>query len=119
VKLLLDENLSPLLVEALDDLYPCSRHVSTVGLGSAGDNEIWAYARANEFVIVSKDSDFMHRSALKNRPPKVILMRVGNCSTNDAEQLLRSRHVSIRQFIEESQETCLVLERPRGMFVLK
>jgi predicted nuclease of predicted toxin-antitoxin system len=32
--------------------------VTDVGLDTATDEEIWAYAREHDFIIVSKDSDF-------------------------------------------------------------
>jgi predicted nuclease of predicted toxin-antitoxin system len=37
--------------------HPDSRHVTDVGLDTATDAEIWPYAGAHGFVIVSKDSD--------------------------------------------------------------
>jgi hypothetical protein len=40
VKLLLDENLSPRLVEALSDLYPGSENVANAGLGGAADGDV-------------------------------------------------------------------------------
>ena len=111
MKLLLDENLSPRLADALAHLYPGSKHVAALGLEAVADGDIWAFAKANGFAIVSKDSDFVNRSALKNRSPKVIWIRLGNCSTNDVERLLRSRHGTIREFLDHSRETCLLLGR--------
>lgn len=109
MKLLLDENLSPRLVESLSDLYPGSEHVENIGLGGAGDIDVWSYAKAHRFAIVSKDSDFAERSVLENEPPKVIWVRLGNCSTKDVEGLLRSQHEAIRGFLKEGLETCLLL----------
>lgn len=110
MKLLLDENLSPRLVESLADLYPDSKHVHQVGLGASRDGDIWAYAKANEFAIVSKDSDFVSSIALKIRPPKVIWIRLGNCSNSDIEGLLRSQFQVIREFLEETRDMCLILK---------
>jgi predicted nuclease of predicted toxin-antitoxin system len=111
LKLLLDENLSLRLVEFLADLYPGSDHVHNLGLGGAGDSEVWDYAKLHGFAIVSKDSDFAERSVLERDPPKIIWIRLGNCSTADVERQLRSAHEVIRAFIEEDQETCLLLGR--------
>ena len=77
MKLLLDDNLSPRLVETLADLFPGSVHVHEVGLGGAEDAAVWAFTRTNSFTIVSKDSDFMDRSILEGCPPKVIWVRLG------------------------------------------
>jgi predicted nuclease of predicted toxin-antitoxin system len=111
VTLLFDENLSPRLIEQLADVYEDSLHVSDVELASADDAAIWNYARAHRLAIVSKDSDFAERSVLENAPPKVIWIRAGNCSTSDIEQQLRSAKEIVRAFLDEDQETCLILER--------
>ena len=90
--LLFDQNLSPRLVNRLADLYPGSIHVSTVGLGTAFDVEIWEYARQHDYIIVTEDVDFSELGLLRGFPPKVIWIRRGNCSTQEIEQLLRENH---------------------------
>ncbi len=72
MRLLFDQNLSFRLVNVLADLYAGSVHVRDVGLEAADDDAVWEYAKANRLVIVSKDSDFHHRSILRGFPPKVI-----------------------------------------------
>jgi predicted nuclease of predicted toxin-antitoxin system len=109
LKILLDENLSPRLVELLSDLYPGSAHVHQCGLGSSDDSTIWDYARTNGFTIVSKDSDFEERSILLGCPPKVILLRASNCTSKEIAVLLRTAFSQIDHFIREREETCLVL----------
>ena len=111
MKLLFDENLSPRLPEVLADVYPDSLHVHGCGLGNADDSAIWQYAKDNQFTIVSKDSDFAERSVLESGPPKVIWIRLGNCSTADIERLLRSAHEVVRAFLDKDEETCLMLGR--------
>ena len=109
MKLLFDENLSPRLVESLSDLYPESQHVHSVDLGGADDPAVWLYAKQHGFAIVSKDSDFAERSVLENDSPKIVWIRLGNCSTGDIEQLLRSANEAVTQFIQQDEETCLIL----------
>jgi predicted nuclease of predicted toxin-antitoxin system len=109
VKLLLDENLSPRLIASIDDLYPGSRHVKECGLGSFPDDDVWRYAKDNDFAIVSKDSDFSERSALRGSPPKVIWLRIGNCTTTRAGFLLRDAFPRIQAFLGAKEESCLVL----------
>lgn len=109
MKLLLDENLSPHLVEALADIYPSSVHVHACGLGSADDNAVWQYAKDNGFTIVSKDSDFQERSVLRGHPPKLIWLRTANCTSAEIENLLRIALPIVGQFIEKDEESCLVL----------
>ena len=58
MKLLFDENLSRSLASRLQDLFPGSDHIVLLGLEQKGDDEIFQYAVANGFVLVTKDSDF-------------------------------------------------------------
>ncbi|MBB6142498.1 putative nuclease of putative toxin-antitoxin system [Silvibacterium bohemicum] len=109
MKLLLDANLSPRLVEVLRDLYPGSLHVLHCSLLDASDDAIWRYAREQSFTIVSKDSDFAERSFLYGHPPKVIWLRLGNCTTQAVEKSLRAAFQVIHDFVETDLETCLIL----------
>ena len=58
MRLLFDQNLSPRLTLALQDLFPESLHVRDIGLGSVEDLAVWTYAKDHGCTIVSKDSDF-------------------------------------------------------------
>jgi predicted nuclease of predicted toxin-antitoxin system len=111
VKLLFDQNLSHYLVELLAKPFPGSVHVRDVGLKDATDIEIWEYAKANGFVIVSKDSDFRQRSFLFGQPPKVIWVRLGNCSTSEIETTLRSRCAAVQAFFEDAEAAFMVLSK--------
>jgi predicted nuclease of predicted toxin-antitoxin system len=54
-------------------------HVTGCDLDRASDQEIWAYAKAQNCVIVSKDEDFLHASALDANGPALVWIRLGNC----------------------------------------
>lgn len=109
MKLLLDENLSDRIIPQIMDLYPDSAHVKTRALIQSEDVQIWEYAKANNFVIVSKDSDFHQRGLLYGHPPKFIYLRIGNCSTAKVIQILRDNYTIIIQFGDAEQESILVL----------
>jgi predicted nuclease of predicted toxin-antitoxin system len=109
MKLLFDENLSPRLASRLSDLFPNSLHVQDIGLQSAYDSSIWAYARRNEFLIVSKDGDMHDLSLLHGNPPKVIWLQLGNCSTTQVENLLRRELKTIQTFDEDKSVSLLAL----------
>ena len=74
MKLLLDENLSDKIVPKIIDLYHNSAHVKALGLTNTDDSIIWDYAKENDYIIVSKDSDFYQRSILYGHPPKFIYL---------------------------------------------
>ena len=107
MRLLFDQNLSHRLVHALNDVYPASQHVRDAGLNRDSDEAVWTYARDHGYGIVSKDSDFPERALLEGPPPKVIWIRLGNCSTQDTEILLRERSADVAAF--ESDESAAVL----------
>src|ERR1044072_6852592 len=109
MKLIFDQNLSPRLPRLLADLYPDSVHVRDVGLRDASDTEIWDYAKQNDFVIVSKDSDFQLRSLLYGHPPKFIWLRVGNCPVKLIEELLRKHSAAIHTFVQDAIKSHLLL----------
>ncbi len=110
MNLLFDENLSPELVEALADTYQDSRHVHDSGLGRADDGAVWEYAKSFGFTVVTKDLDFYERSVRVGAPPKVIWLRLGNCTTAAVEMLLRNSEQALIRF-DGSEESCLVLGR--------
>ena len=91
MKLLFDENLSHRLVKLLAAAFPGSEHVRNVSLKSSADPLIWEYAKQYGFAIVSKDTDFEQRALLHGHPPKVVWVRLGNCSTAEVETLFKTR----------------------------
>ncbi len=98
MKLLFDENLSPKLAINLSDIFPDSKHVDRLGLGGESDNAVWEYAKANGYVLISKDADFYDKSVLFGHPPKVIWIRQGNCSNKTIELILRNKVDAIQSF---------------------
>ncbi len=109
MKLLFDENLSPKLPGLLAAIFPGSAHVRECGLLGRTDEEVWDYARSNGFTIVSKDSDFQQRSLLHGHPPKVVWLRLGNCTRQKLIQLITQHEQDIRALDAEPQESVLVL----------
>jgi predicted nuclease of predicted toxin-antitoxin system len=109
MKFLFDQNLSHRLVRRLADVYPDCQHVRAVGLKEAPDTEVWEYARLHGYTIVSKDADFHQRSLLLGFPPKVIWVRLGNCSTQAVEQTLRDHLDIVEQFEADATATFLIL----------
>ena len=71
------------------------RCVHALGLGTAFDREIWAYAQRKDLIIVTKDADYAELGALLGFPPKVIWIQRGNCSTREIEQMLRKNRQAI------------------------
>jgi predicted nuclease of predicted toxin-antitoxin system len=103
MKLLFDHNLSPRLVDVLVDIYPNSNHLYLMGLDQQSDTIIWETAKKQNYIIVTKDSDFNELLILKGFPPKVIWIRSGNCSTNTIKSLLRNNYEAIFAFYQDKE----------------
>ena len=109
MKLLFDENLSPKLPRRIADLFPNSLHVRDIGMKATDDPLVWDYAKTNDLMIVSKDADMHDLSLVFGNPPKVIWLRLGNCSTNQVKELLRNDFDVIKLFNENDEVSLLVL----------
>jgi predicted nuclease of predicted toxin-antitoxin system len=109
LKLLFDQNLSRKLVKRLADIYPTSSHVQFHKLEEKTDTEIWNFAKANHFCIVTQDVDFAERSRLYGSPPKVVWLRCGNVPTSQVELLLRSGAEAIQALLNNPNFHCLEL----------
>lgn len=109
MKLLFDENISYRIVKKLKSSFPDCIHASQTQLKYASpDRSIWEYAKVNGYTIVTFDEDFKDLADLYSFPPKVILLRTGNCSTAFVASLITSRIDEIKQF--HSSKTYGLLE---------
>ena len=109
-KLLFDQNISRRVVAPLANLFAGSRDVTQLRLGSNEDRAIWDYARANGFAVVSKDADFNQMSFLFGAAPKVIWLRLGNCTTDDVLRCLAHNETAISVFLADHESALLVLD---------
>lgn len=110
MKLLFDQNISRLILPDIAGAFPDSQHVADVNLTTEDDEVLWKFAADHGFVIISKDSDFFHRALLRGHPPKVIHLRVGNCTTQHIVNLITGNVSLIYEFISDPLESLLILE---------
>lgn len=80
-----------------------------IGLERGSDDDVWRYARDHDCIIVTKDSDFRDLSVLRGFPPRVVWLRIGNCSTTEIEDVLRRSQASILAFESEATTGLLTL----------
>lgn len=89
MKFLIDENLPYQLGQILRIN---SLHATRVS-DQPTDTELWNYAKDNDLIIFTKDTDFFDRLLLNGPPPKVIWVRLGNIRKQDLiETLVRRWH---------------------------
>ena len=94
---------------SLGSQYPGSTHVEDIGLLGASDQRIWEYARANNFAITSKDTDFRERSVLEGFRPKVIWLEVGNAGTAAIAAMLIEERPRVLGFDQDENSSMLIL----------
>ena len=109
MRLLFDEQLSEELSVLLRDVFPDSLHVRQVGAGGGSDSTVWQLAKDRGCLLVTKDEDFHRLSILRGAPPKVVWLRLGNCTTEDVARLLRQHVADLQAFTEQAEATFLEL----------
>ena len=67
---------------------------------SSSDSEIWHLARARDWAIVTKDSDFSHRMTFSQPPPRVVHIHVGNMRLAQFESFMNTNWDSVRAAIQ-------------------
>lgn len=111
MKLLLDENLSRRAVAFLLDAFPETTQVALLGLELVNDQTIWEYAKANDFVIVTKDADFFEMSNLYGQPPKIIWLKIGNQSKAATINALLANKNTIETALIDENKACIEIYR--------
>ena len=79
MKFLVDNQLPDALGGFLNARGHEARHVLGLNLDRASDLEIWNYAVAGNWVVVSKDEDFLHLANRTGDTGKLLWVRIGNC----------------------------------------
>jgi predicted nuclease of predicted toxin-antitoxin system len=95
----------------LPEIFSGSSHIKSVGLINAPDKEIWEYAKKNDFIIVTQDSDFIELNLLFGFPPKIIWIRTGNLKTHAILEILTDNYYEIEKFVEDENFGCFEILR--------
>ena len=111
MKLLLDENLSRRAVPFLQDTFPGSTQVALLGMENTNDPTIWNYAKDNDFVIVTKDSDFFEMASVYGQPPQIIWLKIGNQSKAATINALIANQQNIEQLLVVEKKVCIEIYR--------
>jgi len=81
--------------------------VREIGLEDASDKEIWSYAKQNAYTIVTFDSDFYDFTLVWGSPPKIVLIKSHNQTTNYIAEILIEQEQTIKKFNEDNLMACL------------
>lgn len=106
MRFLFDQNISSKILKLLSDQYADSSTVKNEGLLNAPDREIWEFAKKNNCVIITQDSDFNDLNSLYGFPPKIIWIRTGNIKTPQLAKILIDYSLEIDSFMSNSNYGC-------------
>ncbi len=106
---LIDNNISPKLANRLSSYFPNMAHVVDFGLDAVDDHLVWAFAKTNNFTILTKDTDFIGILNLRGFPPKVVRLNCGNVTTQQIEAIMIREHKVIIQFLASPTHGLLVI----------
>lgn len=88
MKFWLDAQLPPALAVTLSERFTVeARALRELGLRDAADNEIFAAARRENAVIVTKDRDFVELVQRLGIPPQILWLTCGNLTNRHLQQL--------------------------------
>ena len=87
----LDNHISPIIAKWLkDDLKLEVKSSYTLQLYGLSDEEIYLKAKDNgKVILISKDTDLDQIISLKGSPPKLIVLKIGNCDNRIMFSLLK------------------------------
>jgi predicted nuclease of predicted toxin-antitoxin system len=106
MRFLFDQNISHRILRFLPDQFIGSTHVKIEGLINCPDYQIWEFAKRQDYVIVTQDSDFNNLNSLLGFPPKVIWIRTGNLKTLAILDILVGYYGDIAKFVEDNNYGC-------------
>jgi predicted nuclease of predicted toxin-antitoxin system len=110
LRLLLDANLSERLIPLLADRFPETQHIRLLGMGGAGDRELWELALRDGYMLVTKDEDFLLFSVNRGCPPKVVCLAIGNASNVETAAFLLHQADAIERFAGHPEAGFLLLD---------
>src|SRR6476620_5266546 len=106
MRLLFDQNISHRILKILSDEFIGSTTVKQEKLIDCSDKEIWDFAKKENYIIVTQDSDFNDFNSLYGFPPKVIWIRTGNMKTEELAMILKNYFSEIKDFDSNPQFGC-------------
>jgi predicted nuclease of predicted toxin-antitoxin system len=108
MKLWIDAQLPPALARWLTETFPLEAHsLRDLGLRDAKDLEIFMAARAENVIIVTKDSDFIDLVCRLGKPPQILWLTCGNVTNRNLKRLLLA---TLEEALERLSQGDLIVE---------
>lgn len=114
MKLLLDQNISYRVIAKIKVIYPLCESVKELNLWDQDDYEIWKFALANDYCVITFDEDFYNFNSVFDKCPRIIWFRTGNVSNQQVADTLINNKDIIHNFLTgklELTNNCLEINR--------
>jgi predicted nuclease of predicted toxin-antitoxin system len=92
VNFLVDNQLPVALCRFLTDHGHKAHHVLDVHLEAASDLEIWNYAASRDWIVASKDEDFLHLANRQGDTGKLIWVRLATAENRRCCRFLKGNY---------------------------
>jgi predicted nuclease of predicted toxin-antitoxin system len=80
MRFLVDAQLPPAFAQWLGEHGLSAAAIRDLGLRESDDGSIWNFAISGDWVVITKDEDFVARCISDADAPAVIWLRLGNCT---------------------------------------
>lgn len=101
MNLLFDANISWRIKSLLTSEFDNVNHITDFFEHNQKDYEIWEFAKKQNFIIVTNDSDFQNLLILNGFPPKIILLKIGNQSTKSMVETILKNKIIIEESLRD------------------
>jgi predicted nuclease of predicted toxin-antitoxin system len=108
MKIIIDQNISFRIIPHINHLFTEVAHVRMLSWTDAPDILIFRNAKQNGFdAILTLDEDFDNIILENSPPPKILWLRVRNCSTSHLAQIIKNKIDIINDFLIDKELDCL------------
>jgi len=114
MKFLFDQNISHRILKLLPEEFNGSTSIKNEGLINAPDKKNWKFAKQNNYIIVTQDSDFNELNSLFGYPPKIIWIRTGNFKTQEIVEIIKNYFTEIKSFVDDKRYGCFEIYNIRN-----
>lgn len=77
-------------------------------MAQLSDHQLWQYAGANGYTLVTKDKDFYHLATTVGQPPKMVWLTIGNCTNRQLIELVAGAAEAIAAFIDSDKDLLIL-----------
>nr|WP_319423716.1 DUF5615 family PIN-like protein [Pleurocapsa sp. FMAR1] len=101
----MDAHLSPAIATWINNTFEITAlALRDIGLRDAEDLEIFAAAKAQEVIFLTKDSDFVDLVDRLDAPPKIIWLTCGNTSNARLKEILSVTLMNALELLETGEK---------------